>query len=273
VVHERIARWKQEGADIYFVSDTYLEKALIGQILRKTGIAVEDDHLIVSNEFGVMKRKGRLFRQARAAGALPARVTTHWGNCAIADRSGATWAGIRGMQFREGNADAVEAFLEGFAKQGLRGAAYLAGARRVVRLADSSSSPWVRLGSGYAGIVALLFLSWIVQRCRRHGVKRVFLLARDGWMLKRISEETPARKLCADLSFHYLSVSRRAMGVDSSAEGDQELRDAYLDQERFFTDEPVAVVDVGWRGSLVRVLSAARRRAGGRRSLESLRRV
>lgn len=94
----------------------------------------------------------------------------------------------------------------------------------------------------YAPVI-LEFVEWVLREARREGKKRLYFLARDGYMIYLAAcKLVTDRNL--DLDIRYLKISRLAV---QNAD-DQTI--AYFRQEGLFDEVPYALADSGWVGSL-----------------------
>lgn len=106
--------------------------------------------------------------------------------------------------------------------------------------------------------VLMEYVEWVLSEARREGKKRLYFLARDGYMMY-LAAQRLAEERNADIEIRYLKISRLAVrnAADHHAI-------AYFRQEGLLENVPYALVDSGWVGSLQLGLQRMLTVAGGR---------
>ena len=101
------------------------------------------------------------------------------------------------------------------------------------------------------------FMEWVISAAEQKGIRRLYFLARDGWLWMRAAECVQKRRHSGDplshadttsdpdeaMELRYLCVSRKTLYA-----GTEDLR-SYLRQEGLFEDVPYGIVDSGWIGT------------------------
>ncbi len=82
------------------------------------------------------------------------------------------------------------------------------------------------------------FMEWVISAAEQKGIKRLYFLARDGWLWMRAAE-----CVNSSIDLRYLYVSRKTLYA-----GTEELK-SYLQQEGLFEEVPYGIVDSGWIGT------------------------
>lgn len=232
--------------NISFVSDTYHDESTIKCLLEKVGAYHIGDRIFVSNNFGVFKHKGRLFKKLSAS-FNETKIDCHYGNSWNADVLGAAAAGIKSHWIKRGNATFLEAAQESFGKDE-NFAALLLGAQRLVRNKAEDqgnlSSLKIELATGLLAPLNIALLMWALAKAKAKDTKKLFLLSRDGWIMRQM-----AHSISSDwfegFEIKYLYTSRQALSKKQS-----QAHFEYLKQEGVFSSGSICLVDVGWRGSL-----------------------
>jgi hypothetical protein len=103
----------------------------------------------------------------------------------------------------------------------------------------------------YATLLLIGFSLFVLAEARRRGIRRIYFLARDGYLPLAM-----VRKMIAQsgepFELVYLRVSRASI-ADPALDGDPSRREAalaYLEREGFLAPGKRLVVDVGWRGTI-----------------------
>ncbi len=223
---------------VVFASDTALPAAWLAELLAACGYGAAPV-VFASSDLRRSKHTGRLFPAMLAGLGRPASDMLHVGDNPVSDVARPRAHGI---------------------------AARLVGRRRApgehrparhpaIRLVDSllraapDPMPSAQHGAEAAGRAlarhaAPLLIGFglhILAEARRHGVTRIYFLARDGHLPLAFIRRLPGRATDG-LTLTYLQVSRRSVEAPGAL--------AYLEREGFTAPGRRMIVDVGWRGSL-----------------------
>lgn len=209
------------GVPVHLISDMYLSVEVVETMLRDAGYS-DYGKLFLSSHYGVRKKEGDLFDRVVEEIGIPARFLLHVGDNRIADVEQAEKRGL--TSFRIPRAiDRMRAnpiYQELFPPRsgaGEKARSAIAGllARELFET-EAPKDPSHFQGSayhlGYAGIGPLLvgYVNWLEREAVRDGVSRLYFLAREGWILKRVydvlrHEDAPPSS--------YLYASRRSTRV------------------------------------------------------------
>ena len=80
-----------------------------------------------------------------------------------------------------------------------------------------------KIGAALGGPILMPYVEWLLRRSVELGFKRLYFIARDGYILMRMAD-TLARKLNLDIEMHYIHGSRRAWRMPSYGGMEGELR-------------------------------------------------
>ncbi len=211
------------GRRVVLVSDMYLPRALIDDMLQRIGIAGFEG-LYLSSETDARKADGSVWPLIRADFDMAEDAAiVHLGDNPDSDGRAARAAGIdafllaapherpdRSPRLRPGGSHWLPASF-----------AALAGQQRIDD-GDAEAAYWRRLGYGIVAPAALAMAAFSLAAARRFGAERVHFLARDGLVFKRAYDILFAG---ADAPpSHYLWASRRCLNLAGMAElGDADL--------------------------------------------------
>ena len=177
------------GLRTFFVSDTYLPLAYLQALLSSRGFA--DPVVYASSECRKTKHLGSLFTHVVAeSGARRTRIL-HIGDNVHSDYYKAREKRIESVLLAD---EATCRFAvprrsheDGSAKDSLFASVCIGLARkRTIRLAPSESQPdhlWLSLGYEIAGPICCAYLQWLFTRATRRGIRHLYFLARDGYLL------------------------------------------------------------------------------------------
>jgi len=206
------------GKPVVFVSDMYLPRDFIVELLRDAGYPYGT--VFVSSDIGLTKASGKLFDHVRKEARLDSRAL-HVGDNWIADVRSAGQAGLRTYHYRrpaEIQAKSVPSSVSDAPAVSVQRA--LGQHRLFSDPVQKAGSFWYRFGYGQIGILYLGFTLWLRERLRADGITQVFFLARDGHVLRSAFGEVAGD----EFSTHYLYASRRAMAIPAMSNVDEEAQ-------------------------------------------------
>ena len=95
-IRSRIEALRAAGERVVFISDMYLPKPVIQEMLERCGFDVPEGTLYVSNDLDLTKRAGGLYKHVLEKEDIKARDLRHCGDGVESDFLGARKAGVRG---------------------------------------------------------------------------------------------------------------------------------------------------------------------------------
>lgn len=196
------------GEKVLFLTDMYLPPEALVRVLAKCGIDATPADLRVSGHLKKAKWRGRLFRHVRAEFRHLRGRFHHTGDNPRSDVWIPRLLGWRSTFAADAHPNRYERRWR--AATGLADAESVAGAMRAERLMRDMPGAPPALASVYANVAAPLlagFVSWTLQTAREQGVRRLYFMARDGYLMLEI-----ARALAKpdDPELRYLYGSRQA---------------------------------------------------------------
>ena len=212
-----------KGKRVIAISDMYLAKDVVGELLNRHGIVVDD--LIVSSTDGVAKFDGSAFRLAAKRHGVPLNRILHFGDNAESDYAVPTRLGMRAVlvgDWTPGGAacELTDALLARLAVNGSRASA-VGAAIRDLRFQHGHQDFWRDLGRYHVGPLIYGFAHWLSEMAERRGIENLFFVARDGWLPFRVFGTLNRQRRS---SYAYLS---RAILVQAALE---KLPEVALDQ-------------------------------------------
>lgn len=227
-IEENICHLKnltEQGKRVILVSNMYLSQEVIRRMLVQADPVFADITMYVSSESGKTKGTWTLYDYVKRREQTEYGEWEHFGDHPILDVEIPRKLGMAANQYtpavclpweqeflrdREGNA----------ALQLLIGASL--NARRKMKKGYSYT-----VGAGYGGVLFYPYVEWLLQESLRKGIRRLYFIARDGYVLKEIADRIIAyRKL--DIRTYYLYGSRKAWRLPSVTVED-------FDMEEFLT--------------------------------------
>lgn len=209
---EKIKKYLAEKKRVVFISDMYLPKDVIRQMLSAADSILADVPLYVSNEYRKIKYTGNLYRVVREKENVEYSEWVHCGDNPRGDVAGAKRVGILTEQYCFPEFMKVE-------KEALERREFdadvqlVVGAARNARLGCGKNSAY-RIGTSIGGPILVSYTEWILQKCIMKGIKRLYFIARDGYILKDIADVIIQKKNI-DIETYYLYGSRSAWRMPS----------------------------------------------------------
>lgn len=204
LVREAINRYRAAGDVICFISDMYLSSKFLADLLRREECLVGDERVFVSCEWNARKDTGELYDVVR--NELKPGKWRHYGDNLRCDVKRAKQHGIKAQLVTTGYTSQE--------KSQLQAAIYchhshelrmLAGLTRYARMV-AGNRPESILAADFLVPAYTPYVLWTLEQAESQGVKRLFFLSRDGWILRCIAQRLNTKVECTDLF-----VSRKAL--------------------------------------------------------------
>lgn len=221
-IHANIKRLKgllMRGEHVILISDMYLPEKTIRDMLLRVDDIFQDIPLYVSSTYGVRKTTGDLYRYVQREEQVDIKDWTHIGDDLYQDIEIPYQLGIRvEWSPKIGLTDHEKALLDVYGDdsrlQLMIGAALKAEQRELAEKEDVGQSAVHHIGCRYAGPVLYSYAEWVVEQAIRKGVKRLYFIARDGYLIKKIVDIL-LEKANTDITTHYIYGSRKAWRMPS----------------------------------------------------------
>lgn len=200
-----ISELRSKGNVIKFLSDMYLPSAFLEFVLRREGCFVDGDEVIVSCEWRARKENGSLYQVV--SDAYRPESWIHYGDNKYSDVMMAKRFGIKTVHVKSAYTDIEQNWIDDSFDH-LNGwqLSLLAGIARASRLMVDSGSAF-RLAIDYIIPIYLPFVVSVMNKARARGIKRIYFLSRDAFVLHRIAGYLPHD----DLDIRLLFVSRMSL--------------------------------------------------------------
>lgn len=185
-IRQKIAECRQNGWTICFISDMYLPSAFLKEILLREKCAEMEDRVFVSCEMQARKDRGSLYDVIRKRFSpvqwrhfgdnwrSDIKMARKHGVCAHFVKTGYTPIERKTMQY-------ASLFRTGFEMR------ILAGLSRTARL-QNKNTPEAVLAADFVAPAYLPYVVHIVEYARKKGIKKLYFLSRDGYILKQAAE-------------------------------------------------------------------------------------
>ena len=217
-ITENIQRLKEllaQGERVILISDMYLPKETIRQMLLQVDDIFETMDIYVSSEYGRRKTTGNLYRVVQKIEQVSYENWTHIGDNIHQDIEVPYWLGIHvelrpKTEFSAFEKKLLENYGDDRQLQLMIGAA-------VKAEKENESIDAYRVGHRYAGPVLYSYAEWIVKQAKKKDIRRLYFIARDGYLLKQIVDTILDLKKI-DIRTSYIYGSRKAWRMPSLSE-------------------------------------------------------
>lgn len=262
---------RNAGKKVGFISDMYLDEALVARLLEQAGYAGYD-FLLVSSTSRETKASGSLFKRVLDTHKVPSRKWLHVGDNPDSDVRLARSLGIQAIHYekcavqlkahpvmgrRAGVASphggAIEARLFRSIVNGLIAARCFTTPDASRARVESGGDFWCEWGYQHAGPLLAGFGSWLIRETRHQGYRDAYFLSRDGYLIKEVVD----RMLRADpgtahaVRTHYLYASRRVFNLAAIESLDEEALDFLISgTSRMSPRQFLARIDIDIEGHL-----------------------
>lgn len=216
---------KAQGKRIYAISDMYLPKEVISDILKNCGYKL--DGLYVSSDIGLSKTTGNLFRYFLKENNLRPEDVLHIGDNTISDFECAKQIGTDAIHIEKHSNKLTylkknkDCYLKGF----------------VNHILNNTTDRFEQLGYEVLGPVLVSFCQWIHRKKVEFGIEKLFFMSRDMHIVFDAYKMMYPKENIA-----YIQISRKSL---HNAKGNSEFLCKYLQKSGCVGK--VAVVDTGWR--------------------------
>lgn len=227
-IDENIRRVKEllaKGERVILVSDMYMPEKTVRKMLMKADPVFEDIPLYISSECGKRKTTGNLYRYVREKEQVDYEEWTHIGDNLSQDIEMAYQLGIKvewspRVQLTGFEQEQLKNHSDDSRLQLMIGAALRTEKQKITEenirsktKIEKTSEPY-HIGCRYAAPVLYGYAEWIVEQAERKNIKRLYFIARDGHLIKKIVDVILCYKKTG-ITTHYIYGSRRAWRMPS----------------------------------------------------------
>ena len=175
-----IAKRREQGHRIVYVSDMYLPEQFLRSVLEEHGIMQPDDRLYVSSAHEKTKHDGHLYHHLveEMGGKFSDYCMT--GDHRHSDHRKPRSLGLRSRHYRGHRLNSFERRLNEALATSQLSRSILVGSVRNGRADDRGEGN--RLVSDFLGPASLLWALWTIRRAEEGGLDRLYFMARDGYL-------------------------------------------------------------------------------------------
>lgn len=205
-IQSTLETMRQQGYTVCFISDMYLDAPFLESILREQGCLKGDEKVWVSSEHQARKDRGTLYDVVREYYHPASWV--HHGDHPHSDVRMARKKGIEARRIDTGYTAVEQALCRKNAGGRLDDFSFgsLAAWARFYRL-QKANEP-LHAAVDFVAAIYVPYVHYILERAKEAGIKRLYFLSRDGYILMRIAQKLVRNE---EIEICYLYVSRRAL--------------------------------------------------------------
>lgn len=211
---QKVKEYAAQGEHVILISDMYLETEVVAAMLQKADPFLGTLPLYVSSEHQKTKWSGGLYRLIAKMENVSFQDWQHFGDNQCSDVEVPGRLGIKAKKMETPPFMGCEEYLLKVAGQDC-GLQLQIGAARYARL-EKDYGEAGKIGSSFGGEILLPYVLWILHQCQERKIQRLYFVARDGYLLKKIADKViEEREL--EIETGYIYSSRKAWRVPAMA--------------------------------------------------------
>jgi len=215
-IRENIAKVKKlvdQGKRVVVISDMYLQTETIQEILCSMDDVFRHIPMYVSGDLEKTKKSGILYQYVAQAEVVEFTNWHHFGDNEVADVSVPKRMGIQASCYKTKQLLPWEKEILN-KKEDNADLQILIGNSRLVEAASGGNNISYQVGYGFAAQILLPYVVWVLQESLKKGFHKLFFIARDGYILKKIADIL-IESYSYPIATEYLYGSRRAWRLPS----------------------------------------------------------
>lgn len=218
-----------ENKKVILISDMYLEEWMIKDLLRPFIKFIDKIEIFVSQKIKLNKGGGWIYKYIRDFYNIDYKKWHHIGDNQISDVNMALSRGIKAIKFKFPQMETYEQNVFGGHLYNPTYQKFVGEVRNLRMIKPCNNKK--RIGISFAGPILTAYIKWILCNSKRKNIKRLYFIARDGYILKEIADIL-IKKHSLDIETKYIYGSRMAWHAASITEEEMnncdELADALI---------------------------------------------
>ncbi len=171
---------------IILISDMYLKEHMIRKLLCSVDSVFENLPLYVSCEFNAKKNTGDLYKKVQAIENIKFENWLHYGDNYNGDYKKAIELGVKAKLYNAERLTSYETWLINSSKNNIQYQKTI-GLTKYLRTLNQNSDI-KNIGLSFGGPILFPYVNWIVEEANKKGIKNLYFVARDGYILKKIAD-------------------------------------------------------------------------------------
>lgn len=193
--------------EVILISNMYFSEKIIRKFLLNIDSVFSDIKIYVSNDYNLTKSTGLYNLIKKSYPNL--KEWTHFGDNLKADIISAKLHGIKTIHYKFENLQPHEKYI---LKKNQKNYDYkiICGTSRLLR--NENNNLKYQFGCSFAAPLLYAYVKWVLQQCIYTGIKNIYFVSRDGFILKQIADIL-IKENNLDLKSNYFNSSRRACRI------------------------------------------------------------
>ena len=224
---ERIKSLLEQNKRVILISDMYLPENVIKTILNKANPILSDLKLYLSSVLGYMKTTCKLFEYVKEKENVEYSNWLHVGDNEYCDCECAAKLGINVERYPYVKLEDYEKEL--LQKEFLNSYVQLSiGCSKNIRLLEKDKSEKYKFGASFSAPIFYPYINWILEQSIKRGIKRLYFIARDGYILKLMADVLITEKHLG-IETSYIYGSRKAWRAPALSIDNKELYKQFVE--------------------------------------------
>ena len=203
-IKDVIKEKRKQGYTICFISDMYMPSDFLKKVLEKENCINADEQVYVSCEWNARKSNGVLYKKLKEQ--LKPQEWEHFGDHPVSDYKMAKRHGIKATKVNTDFTTAEKGATLPRSNRHHYESSILAGLSRTARI-HLGNDAYTAIAANFVAPAYIPYVHFVLETARESGIKTLYFLSRDSYILQRIAEQLPHE----DIEFRYLFVSRKSL--------------------------------------------------------------
>lgn len=203
-IKDIINKRREQGYTMCFISDMYMPSDFLKEVLLREGCIEKNEVVYVSCEWNARKSNGTLYKKLKKK--LTPEEWIHYGDHPISDVRMARKNGLRGTKVITDFSVPESKIMQSCPRDISNEISCLVGLQRAARI-HFGDDGFSNMAASFVAPAYISYVHWVIEECREEGVKRLYFLSRDSYILQQIAKELPHE----DIELKYLFVSRKSL--------------------------------------------------------------
>ena len=203
-IRDIIKKKRKEGYTISFISDMYMPSDFLKEVLEREGCIEHFETVYVSCEWNARKSNGALYKKLKEK--LKPQHWEHFGDHPVSDVKMAKHYGIKATKVKTDFTIAESCAILPRDNRNHYESSILTGLSRAARI-HFGNDAYTTIAANYVAPAYIPYVHFALETARERGVKTLYFLSRDSYILQQIAEQLPHE----GIELRYLFVSRKSL--------------------------------------------------------------
>ena len=203
-IRDVIKQKREQGYTICFISDMYLSSAMLKEVLEREDCIKSNEFIYVSCEWNARKSNGALYKKLKEQ--LQPQEWEHFGDHPVSDYKMAKCHGIKATKVNTDFTIAEKRAILPHNNRHHYESSILTGLSRAARI-HLGNDAYTTIAADFVAPAYIPYVHFVLETAKERGIKTLYFLSRDSYILQRIAEELPHE----GIELRYLFVSRKAL--------------------------------------------------------------